>query len=68
MLAQPIAKNAVTMLVNLTEDGEIIKALSRDANLVELVFSRIVVWPASSLLQLPIDSPLSRQKNPRRIS
>lgn len=38
----PIAKNALTMLINISHDGEVLKALNDDAFL-EILLSRITV-------------------------
>jgi len=39
----PIAKNVVTMLVNLSEDEEILKVLAQDDAFLETLMSRITV-------------------------
>jgi hypothetical protein len=40
---QPIAKNAVTILVNLSADPEVLEALATDDAFVESVLSRLLV-------------------------
>ena len=40
---QPIAKNAVTILVNLSADPEILEALATDNAFVESVLTRLLV-------------------------
>ncbi|KAF2157227.1 DNA-binding protein HGH1 [Myriangium duriaei CBS 260.36] len=37
----PIAKNAITMLINLSEDKEVIQALTTDEKFVETLFARL---------------------------
>ena len=46
----PIAKNAITMLVNLSEDKEILKALAEDEPFVEVLLSQITVHKALRIL------------------
>jgi len=40
---KPIAKNVVTMLVNLSEDEEILTVLAQDDAFLETLMSRITV-------------------------
>ena len=43
MLMQPIAKNALTMLVNLSSDDEILKNLAEDDAFLETLLSKVMV-------------------------
>ncbi len=40
---QPIAKNAITILVNLSHDDEVVKTLAEDDAFVETLLKRITV-------------------------
>lgn len=42
-----IAKNALTMLVNLSEDAEVLKSLTEDEAFLEVLLKRVTVcqWP-----------------------
>ena len=39
----PIAKNAFTMLINISHDGEVLKSLAKDDAFLETLLSRITV-------------------------
>lgn len=39
----PIAKNALTILVNISSDSEVLKSLAKDDAFLELLLSRITV-------------------------
>jgi hypothetical protein len=46
---QPIAKNAVTILVNLSADPEVLRALATDDAFVESVLTRLLVRAPAEL-------------------
>lgn len=51
-LSQTIAKDALTMLINLSADGQILRFLADDDDFVELLIAKVTVRPSiSSLLQ-----------------
>jgi hypothetical protein len=39
----PIAKNALTILINISSDAEVVKSLAKDDALLETLLSRITV-------------------------
>lgn len=39
----PIAKNAITMLVNISEDAEVVKSLAEDDTFLESLLRRVTV-------------------------
>jgi hypothetical protein len=39
----PIAKNALTILINISSDAEVLKSLAEDDKLLETLLSRITV-------------------------
>lgn len=50
----PIAKNALTMLVNISEDGEVLKSLAEDDAFLESLLRRVTV--CQSILSLCFSS------------
>lgn len=42
-MQQPIAKNAITMLINLSEDSEVIEYLTTDEKVVEVILAKLTV-------------------------
>jgi hypothetical protein len=47
---QPVAKDALTILINISEDKDVLESLAGDDSFLDLLLSRITVSP--SLLQL----------------
>jgi hypothetical protein len=45
----PIAKNALTILINISSDGEVLKSLAKDDALLETLLSRITVCQFTSI-------------------
>ena len=45
-----IAKNALTILVNISEDAEVLKSLADDGDFLETLLKRVTVcqWPSQS--------------------
>jgi hypothetical protein len=43
VLVQPIAKNALTILVNLASDQEILKFLAKDDHFIEVLLKKLMV-------------------------
>jgi hypothetical protein len=39
----PIAKNALTILINISHDGEVLKSLAKDDEFLETLLARITV-------------------------
>lgn len=56
---QPIAKNALTILINLSSDEEVLKCLAEDDDFIETLLFKLTVCycsPLSPLILLHADS------------
>ncbi|KAL8685357.1 MAG: hypothetical protein Q9218_007813 [Villophora microphyllina] len=56
-LEEPIAKNALTILVNISTDPEILESLAEDDAFLESILSRTTVPPPALPLQLSLKHP-----------
>lgn len=58
----PIAKNALTILVNISSDAEVLKSLAKDDALLETLLSRITVCQFTSAHDLDISVADTRRR------
>ena len=52
----PIAKNAITILINVSDDAEVLEALAKDDEFLESLLRRVTVCQSPQMPPLPVSS------------